>query len=940
MKNTQKTRIGENIYEMGAEILSNSDLRDWFFDVIDGKSPGVEIAPKTLAVMEKLEFIRKTNKGISIGAEGRKFVLKLGLVSAPFTEKVVPLERFIWWKKLSSRIHASISAIRKKKEKVRKVKTYDKQKKPFWEDAVKLERLKNISNPTCKERDQLLNIIANDIELTIYFYDGNTNAEWLELLKEAGEFESLEDRESEVDRCQGIKALYLVKIARQKPKEVFEVFTSIGKLHRFVQRDFLNALLDMPDDIAIKGVPAVLGYLKGEESYGWYLAGHGAAELMIKLAEKYPDGAFTLAESLLEVWEQKKSGRFLREIESKFKAYEYQALMFKYYNKLWDVDPYRATKLIVEIFEKYLGEVQKNKDYEASSHFYITVERLDKIDRIDRDIIAVLISGICEAGKVVVEKQQGKIDELFDHLESLNRHIFERIEMYLLRFVPAGTQQERISNIIKNKKFLETSGFEYEYRLLLRDKFEDIDQGARKVFVDWVKAKNLTGEDKERITEWFKEREDREATEKDFETIENSDKAKALYLVQDKFPELYRECQSKSGATDGELAPKPRMSEGRWISPTEGTPISVEEMSKMAPVDVLAYILDENNWKSTKQTSIFHTPQEGLEGTFKEDIQKRVDSYAELNMSELIKLKPEFLSRYFYGIENALREKKVENATLVKVLEQGLYIVKEKEGDEDYGGSFQPILDITGKIFDDETLKEAIAKANSELIWGIIEPLTKYDYNPDMIVGDDTDPHTECINCVQGKAFELVIRFGLICKNDNLRNYVKAWSGKIQKVLTHIVDKVKTAKTTCVFGVWFPQLYWLEEKWICKNLEKILDNKDDEIWDVVWGSYMSWSRTYKKVFEFLAKQGKYKHAIERIGSTTKYKHSKDPEEGLVGHLMVAFFNGWIEFDNLLLVKFLKKAPAKLRGHAVEFLTTGFGVLKEKSDKETSKRLKQ
>lgn len=810
----------------------------------------------------------------------------------------------------------------------------------FYRNAKILDKLVALSNPTHKELDQLLDIISSDSELAIYYYGGNTNAEWLDLLKGADEFESLKDSEGEVDRSQELKASYLRNVAKKKPKEVFEVFTNIGKLHRFFRRSFLNALLDMSEDIAVKSVPDVLSYLKREEQHGWYSVGDGAAKLMVKLAEKYPNEAFTLAESLLEVWEQEKGGSGYRDIQSKFKAYEYQQLMFKYYNTLLNIDPYRATKLIVKTFETYLGEVQKSKDYEASSHFYISVERLDKIDRIDRDIIAVLISGICEAGKVVIEKQQGKIDELFDGLESRKRHIFDRIEMYLLKFVTDGTQQERISDIIRNEKYLETSGFEYEYRFLLRDKFEDVGQDARMVFENWVKAKNLTDDDKENIRDWFKNRKDRDATDKDFEKIENSDKAKALYLVKKQFPELYEKSRAKSMVSDEELAPEPRMSEARFVSPTEGSPICPEEMGKMKPMDALTYILDENRWQNKKHTSPFHTPQEGLEGALREDVQKRADDYAKLNMNELIKLKPEFLSRYFYGIENALREKGIENTNLVKVIEHASCVAREKEGKEEYRESFSAILSIVGGIFNDEDLKEVIAKTNSKLIWGIIEPLTKFDYNPDVFGGDDTNPLDECINSVQGKAFELVIRFGLIHKNDDIENYNEAWSIKIKSVLTYMVDKVETPKTTCVFGAWFPQLHWLEEEWICDNLEIILGNENDNMWNVVWGLYITRSRPFKKVFEFLVEQGKYKRAIEKIGSTIKYRHSKDPEEGLVEHLMIAFFNGWIELDDDLLKQFFNKAPVELRGQAAEFLTTGFETLIEKPDKKTSERLKR
>jgi len=812
------------------------------------------------------------------------------------------------------------------------------------EDIVKKAN-SSMEKPSCYETERAVGLLMRP-QYRDYFFQKLENPHWLAPLKDRKFFDTppeliKDEKAGTVSYPYWVESAYLKHVASKVPLDVLEIINNLKTENPYVKKGCIDALLEMPEDDAVKGVSFACKASKQKSWHEWFFVGRPAAKLMVKLAEKHIEEAFKIAWALLEVWKPTEDSRksIFNDITAKFAPHEYNDLVFKYYRKLWDIDAAKATVIFVKTFDRYLTDLNKAKGFDVSSHFYITVERLDQIDRVDRDLVAVLVSGICEARKAVIEKQPEKVDELLDYLRDLKKHIFERVEMYLLRFVPAGTYKNRISEIIKNKKFLETPGYEYEYKLLLRDKFEDVDSQAKKAFEDWIKSQDLDDEDKKRISEWFKEREGRDATDKDFETIENSRKAKALYLVKERFSELYKESKTKAQASDEELRPKPRMSTGRWISPTEGSPINPAEMSRMQSSEVIEYIVTET-WKDKKQTSFFHTPQEGLEGVFKEDVQQRTGDYAVLKASELIRLKPNFLSQYFYGIENALREKKVENANLESILKQAIYIVKDKEGEKDYRGSFQGILEITREIFDNEALKEAIVKTNYELIWGIIEPLTKYDYNPDVIAGDDTDPHTECINCVQGQAFQLVVRFGLICKNEDADNYRKIWSDKIREVLTYITDNVKTAKTICVFGVWFPQLHWLEEEWIEENLEKVFDTKNNEIWNAVWGSYMSWSRPYKKPFEFLVKRGKYSSAIKRIGSPVKYRYGKDPVEGLVEHLMIAFFNGWIRLDDDLLKKFFDDAPAKVRGQAALFLTTGFKHLKKNPDKSTSDRLKE
>lgn len=805
----------------------------------------------------------------------------------------------------------------------------------FYKKATELDILKSMANPRGQDIKRLLKIIREDETLAVYFYENNKNAEWIGLLEKAGEFEALGNTVDKIGPMERLKAKYLAEVTGERPKEVLDIISKIDAKDGFIKGSFLDTFLKMPSDKTVVGMSIVKGYLAGRDAKVWYYVGRRAAQLMIDFAEKYPNEAFEIAEALLDVWkpeEKERSG--FREIEAKFKPFEYEHLVFKHYNKLWDMHPLRATKLLVQIFESYIAELQEGKDYEVTSLFYISLERLDQIERIERDILAVIVAGICEAGKAVIEKQTAKIDELLKLLRGINREIFTRIEMYLLRFVPPGTQKERINEIISNKDYRNITGYKYEYYLLLNDKFDDISDDVKEGFLKWIEGKQVPDDDIENFAEWFRKINGRDYEKEDLLKYEDSLRARKLSLVKDRFKEQYEKYRDSSGMNDEELAPKPMIGPARAIPPTEGTPISVEDMVKMKPVEVIEYLCDPSRWVvDKKKESFFHTPEEGLQGAFKEVVKQKTANYADLSAADLMKLKSSFLSKYFYGLDI-----KIQESSLVKVLEQAKAIIESKGGSEEYEGCFNGVLDVVGEIFDNDELKKKIVETNKKLIWEIVEPLTRYE---DKVAStdEDEDPHQKCINCVQGKAFTLIVRFGLICKKQNESSYAKTWSEKIQKVLTYVVGEVKLAEVRCVFGVWFPQLHWLEEKWVGKNLDEIFDNTDDKMWDAVWGSYLSWARTYKKVFEFLSEHGKYGNAIERLGRTRKYRYSKDPEKGLVEHLMIAFFNGWIEFEDALLRKLFDKASAKLRGHAASFLTTGFAPLKEKPDKEASARLK-
>ena len=82
--------------------------------------------------------------------------------------------------------------------------------------------------------------------------------------------------------------------------------------------------------------------LKGKEIKVWFFAGEAAAKLMGKLAETHIDEAFELAWVLVDAWEATDEYK-LKDMVAKFEEHEYEELIFKYYNKLFEVDAFKAT---------------------------------------------------------------------------------------------------------------------------------------------------------------------------------------------------------------------------------------------------------------------------------------------------------------------------------------------------------------------------------------------------------------------------------------------------------------------------------------------------------------------------------------------------------------------------------------------------------------------
>lgn len=552
----------------------------------------------------------------------------------------------------------------------------------FYQGLEEIEQIvekinKSTECPSTQEVSEVVPLLVR-VRYRIYFFDKIENPHWIRPLREMGFFKSPTEP-VEGEACERWpEGWYLKKMSAKIPEDVLGVIEGIVSRNPFVRMTCLECLLAMPGDVAAKGVKIVENLLPRrveEGDWGWFWGGKEAAELMVKLSRSHTEEAFKIAWLLVDAWETGVE-RTLRDMTAKFEESDYEELIFKYYNKLFEIDAERATGILLKILSRYVQGASNRQNYDVSSIFHISLENLEEIDRTYAGVLAILVKGICEGGRAVIERQPEKVKGLLDYLESLQKTIFYRVEMYLLRFVPTGVETERTRKIISNKKYLEEPGYQYEYKPLLKDKFDEVPE-ARRVFEKWVDEQKV--DDFDDWKEWFKKFKEREPTQEDLDKYEAGMKARELFLVKEKYQELYEKYKKESGLNDTELAPLRMVGEARFVSPMEGSPLSVEEMGKMKPIEVIRYLCEPSKWVVDREKERgFQTPEEGLEGTFKEDVKQRADDYAELSADKLMNLKPGFSSKYFYGLWEVTKEKKIQENSLVKVLGQAKAIIASK----------------------------------------------------------------------------------------------------------------------------------------------------------------------------------------------------------------------------------------------------------------------
>jgi len=791
--------------------------------------------------------------------------------------------------------------------------------KLFYENTIILDGLRKLTAPSVADLKKVLSIIKDDVELTLYFYDV-LDPGWVELLDEAGEFAGL--REKETGMIGRYKAHYLKQCAETKAEAVLSIIEKNEAQDVNIQGTLLGAIVRMPEETAVKGVDLVVKYLSKREYKLWYGIGEIAAELMVKLVANHPDKAFEIAEALFDAWvsEEKTYGK---DIVAKFSEYDYGKLMLEYYKKVWEAQPEQAIRVLVKILNRCLDALDKDKGDDASRYFGYGLELgdLNEIDMQHPGIKTVLVKGICEAGKVLIDKEPEKVSDLLDLLEGTKRVIFLRIAMYLLRFVKSGTEKERISKFVGNKEyFKEYNPCWYEHRRLLNDKFDDVSDKAKKAFVKWVAKPKLTDALIKKEEKWYREN---NRPLPDFEKWENHAKAEELYLVREKFKDEYeRYKQAAEVKNDSVLAPRKTVSEARFVSPMEGSPLSPEKMERMKTDEVVDYILDPKNYEIKKKPENWREPKDALVSTFQGDVKKRTLEYLRVDANKLERLKPEFLASFFYGA----REGSFSEDGWKLLIELAAFVVEKKKKEEGYGNCFHAILDSLQVGFSREEDKIEFDEAMVRQFWGVVNTLVHFPVEDRSRFGEERDPMQMLCIQVPGQALELTILLAVVCKN-NFGNY---WENNLKpemkKCWEFVLREIRDPGVNCMFGIEFARIYWLDCEWVEQNLDMILS---DDLWDEIWGTYVSWGRPSPECFKFLVEKRIYGRAVQKIGENNrKYKFGKEPDEGLVEHLMIGYFNGWVGFEDEVLKKFFEKATAELRGKAARFLTTGFKSVNE------------
>lgn len=752
------------------------------------------------------------------------------------------------------------------------------------------------------------------------------SVEWLLPLSRANFFEAPDN-----DTREWPPSKYLIRVTKEKPEDVIKIVEAISNATSpAVMSDIINIALSLEPKLSIsiitimrKGQWLKNGYL------GNYWFGHNAIKLIDHLAGGGEIAAAMGLFSHLLKFEFTEGASSFRSTKSLIREYDYQELLEKNIEQLFSLDPVDVINIIArKLNATYIKFYDVNKIYlKDEDYSYLDYKDID--DHMDyshgarRMLLRSLSNRIEQLGKTSPDKLAEAIDKL-----DYPVFIFRMIKLRIYNNFNSLFTQEIRTALFDATNYDEFDDLGMPFVELLQTNFKLLDENGRKIIFAIV----------DKCPDHISNLKDTEQKEKD-EWYERW-KYRVLFPIQEYLDKDHKEWFLALSPGLG----KPEYERGRiisWSGPTSD--LSVEDFNTMEPDKIVEELA---KWEPPKGFGV--DSPEGRGRNLSESIKQLPDKYfktASLFIDN--RLSFTYINHLFWGFELAKRDGRKLNwdsiiDAAVKFVslnpeEISRFPEKSEDFDYDYDGVLKAVVSLIDQGFN--TTEVDIPTARREDVWNIIIK-GLLSSNPDLkhekeYGGNNMDPYTMSINTTRGEAMHALIRY-----SSWVSNTINKKMGLTDEVMDRLIfhlnyDNDPTETIHCLYGFYFPFLYYHEKDWVISNLKLIFPEEESRflIWKAAFGAYL-YRGMYVDFFPLLANQ--YKRGIKYVDEVDEKDNSRDSfTDNLAHHIMLAVAHGTDGAHDIAELMF-KSGNNKLVQHAVFF--AGANIIKPELGKIKDEKL--
>lgn len=829
----------------------------------------------------------------------------------------------------------------------------------FFEIAKRIRPFLESGPGTMKNLDELESMLSKPAYFEYFFKkaDNPDLFDWLNdkirVFEDIPRAQPSEDGES-VRLPTWWPAKYLIKVADRIPEKVLEALSTVKTDDSVALHDCATSIINMPGDFLIDNIGQIVPILdRWLDSQHLNLVAHKAIDLL----KKYLDlDNYHCALQMLDILSKVVRDR-TGAIAFRFEAYFFREMAVKSIAKLRSNVPRKLLRLI----EKKLKQALKmEKEYVRISHDSSSIWRRaieDESSELHRDDPrGVLVTVLRDTAVAICNTKPETLEETLARWLNKESPIFERVAIHCAR-VCLDLASFANGIIMDEKRLFGRRPGYHEFLLLVREGFDQLRHDDKMKFLKHVEIAPTPMHEG-----WSKEKSD---------SYRQHEQLRVLLNIED----VVKKCAGTNTEYQHYLHMIDALKEAIHIDDLERdryagfqtgpvSPLTGQQVSKMTPADFIQWI--KTNLQPPYQ--LIGPSPEGVSMEFQHIVASDPQPYAEVAQDFLDQeIMPAYLCALVRGLQEATK------AGLTFPLEPVLSFIEAP-----IKFHKEPIVLMRHGEFKTGQytwLRGAISDLISELVSSDTVSLTEDQIERTQrvlmeLVGKDEDPTPEsekeygppnmdhvtlCLNSNRGKAMIALMQHALRRARMRPEEQKKKEEGKgpfppgrrmdsYKDFLASRLEKEASPSVQSVYGQFLQNLFYMDQEWVreMKAQSKLFPQGEHKtrFWEAQWQGYIGFNRLFDQLYELL--KDDYRKAIETLAPDDEPPwHQKRYEEALAVHLMIAYWRGLekVETRGTNLDVFFKKAPPRVRTHAIRFLGNSLEEQKPSMTSDAWKKLK-
>ena len=691
---------------------------------------------------------------------------------------------------------------------------------------------------------------------------------------------------------------YLVKCANAFPKEVTQVILSCVSKKKernpAVYDDFITCTLNLPIDCAEK-----IGQKMLDEQWHDFIENDWFAEQYIEVMEKmYLGGKYDIAiklacyafapklqtntlykSALLDKW------IYDKDVVAHFDDYLFEETLRDKIPKLMRKNPVVITKLIATLLEEYikLGNQVKEIDDKYNDRSDMWRSAIEESDQNRQsDIPSILVTHLRHCLWHIRNDDVQKLKDIMNTIHQKDYRIYRRLELYIYTQFSHAFKHEIIMSILW---YFGNTYMHHEYYHLIKTAFSTLPVHIKQRIFESVDS-GLKPEEFERIKN--------EYGENVAKNREKYWKIKHFEPIKDDLDEKHRRIYSK---LVGELGVPEHPDHLSYHTVSIGQPAIEPDLFRNKTANQVFEIV--KNYTIPNKSFAF---DDITVATFRKYVENNPlecsKKSSELELSD-VTIQYALLSGLGHAVEKG---KDIKWEGVLPLIE---YVVLSVPNSKNYALKFYDPIQSIYSLMDDGFKKDSIGFQLKDRVWKVIKPLVEIGTNaqePKGYPNDQTNSLEMSLNNINGMSFHVVYQYAAWCERHGNKKRILVHEAK--QIFEDYLNKKLSGYTIsrhAVLGVFFPNFYYLDQKWIKNILEKIRFDKNE--WIAFWEGYVVWNKLYGYVFDDLYSWYDQflneKELIQSLALKQSYNSTMD-------HVMLAYFYDLDNADSFV-EKFLDNA---------------------------------